>query len=721
MSKDIKNCFGNDISGIVFEYLAGEEYDDIYTAKEYIKTDSQLFLFEKVVEWNADDINNICLKGWDELAKYKNFIFTAVDLVNSLKSGNDNLIEHVLTNVEPNRLCLVTCIACKPLFFKKLWDKSNKSDTKRRSCVNECIKHNNVELFKELYKRPSDIDFSSIKVACIERHVDIINLIIRDENILKHISDSCWNFLAYLIQNSYYDIVLDLVKTTPSLITIKCINEACISGNEKILRLCLEKEPDYVDYAYYGADVACSNGYFNIVKVLDEYGYLFSEDSINGAIEFGHYSMAKFLYEIHRIEPAEFAISEATTKGYLDIIKWLYKTKLINVIDINEVMLLACSHNKIDIVKWLEDKIDPSQSCMDCACESNAIDVAKHLHEKYNMFCTDTSFDVTASEGHIEMIEWLTSIGNAATKNAIDACSGTNEFNGLRWLNENRNEKGTDRALENSVKRGNIEMTKYLLQHNYPLCDSKVLKEAMFYYGNSKINECVLLVLEKHPELFTNTMLSRCHSTSMIKKMLKFCDKDELSPKLVYKIVLNGVKYGRLKLVKMFINQIVDSLEPEDKLELLNHCEETHIRKYLEMRLIELPEQIDYLFDRLNHVNKELNANLSYINEKWGNNIETDEIVLDHAKNVFYKVIGQIDVNNINKYGAICYLIALQGMNNTVCSSPVKFSIEITRVLDSLEVKPEEDIVTEFDVTEYGLLIKNVLKKIKYTFPIMIC
>lgn len=719
-SKEINNQFGNDISGLIFEYLSGEDYDDIYTAKEFIKTDSQLFLFEKDVEWNDVDINDICLKGWVELAKQKKFKFTTIDLVNSLKSGNEELIDHVLTDVEPNRFCLVSCIACKPQFFKRIWEKSNKSETKRISCVNECIKHNNIVIFKELYKGPTDIVFQSLKIACIERHDDMINLIISDENILKHIGDSCWNFLAYLIQNSYYDIAMDLIKTTPSLITIKCINEACISGNDKVLKLCLEKEPDYVDYAYYGADIACSNGNLNMIKILDEYGYLFSEDSINGAVEFGHYNIAKFLYDIHRVEPAEFAISEAVMKGYLDIIKWLYKEKLLNVIDINEVMLLACSNNKLSIVKWLEDKIDPTQTCMDCACESNAMDVAKHLYEKYNMFCTDTSFDVTASEGHIEMIEWLTSIGNKATSNAVDSCSGTNEFNGLKWLNENRGERGTERALENAVKRGNIEMTKYLLHHNYPPCSSNVLKEVMLYYNNSSIKECVVLVLNKYPELFTVNMLTRCCSYSMIKRIIKFCVRDELTPKILYKIVLNGVKYSRLKLIKMFINQVANYLEPEDMLELLNQAEENHIKKYLEMRLLNLPIKIDYLLDRISHINSQMNTNLSHLKSYWSDELVLDLDIMEHTKSLIYSVIDYVNEENINKYGSMCYLIALQGSNKT-CSNPIKFSIEVTKVLDNLEVKPEEELIKDFDVEEYGTTIKKILKKISYKYPFMIC
>ena len=720
MSARIIELFGNDISNLIFEYLAGEHYDDIHTAGEYINTDSQLFLFENEnIDWSEKNISDVYEKGWVELVQHKKIRHEMpFSLIHALKSKNTEMIEYALETVQPNRDCLVSCISYKPEMFQTLWDKSDKSETKRKSCVNEFIKRGHLDLFQKFYKNPIDIDFTSIKIACIERRDNIVNFISNDNDILKHINDSCWNFLAYLIQNRYYDIVQSLLKTHPSLLTIKCINEACISGNEKILRMCLHNEPDYVDYAYYGADIACSKGYIDIIKVLDEYGYIFSEDSINGAVEAGHIGISKFLYKVHSLEPQEFSIEEATMKGHLEILKWLYNEKLINVIDINDVMLQACCSNKLDIVIWLCSKtIVPTQTCMDCACERNAIDVAKFLHKKYGMMCEDTSFDVTASEGYIEMIEWLTSINNKATVNAVDSCAATNEFEGLKWLHANRKEKGTHTAIENAVKRGNTDMVLYLLKNDYPVCSSETLLNAMKYYkGQPEIIECVLLVLEKHPDVFTDEMLTSCTTYVNLKKMLKFCDQDDISPQILYRIVLNGVILDRMKIIKLFLSRIIDVLDEEDKIELLNRSNSTYVKKYLEMRFITLPWKINYLFDIIIHINKDINSNFPELNDHWGSPVNNKTDVIENTRDVFYRIIDYIDEENINKYGAICYLFALQYITtNSICYKPIKFSIEMTKLIEQLEVTTKENTLKEFDTVEYGKMLKTVLKVVSLT------
>jgi len=711
MSQELKNMFGTDISGIIFEYLSGEDYDDVIKANEYIRTESQLFLFDNDnVEWTPQDINEVCKKGWIDLVKHKKFNLTKNDLINALRSGNVELIEYILGSVEPDRLCLITCISHKPELFKKLWDKtSKKTELKRVSCVNECIKNNKMDLLLELYREPSDIDFTSLKIACIERHDAMVEFISNDNAILSYMINLNWNFLAYLIQNEYYDTALSLIKTHPSLITIKCINEACVSGNDKILLACLEKESGYIDYAYYGVDIACSKGYVNIIRILDQYGYLFSDDSINETVENGHLSLTMFLYEVHELVPAEFAIIEAATNGHIDVLKWLYATKLINVVDINDVMMAACCNNKLDIVKWLGKKITPLQICMDCACERNSLDVAKYLHEQYNMFCTDTSFDVAASEGNIEMIVWLTSIGNKATSNAIDSCAATNEFTGLKWLIEIRKEIGTTWALDNAVKRGNIEMTKYLLDNDYRISNYKVLAEALTYNTFNK-NTCVMQVLERYNELFDVNILPRCSSFSCMKKLLRYCDKSDLSLKVIYKIILNAIKCEKLKIIKFFIPMVIEHLDEEDKIELLNMAEYNKcLKNYLEMRLLRLPDKIDYLFDILSHIN--LYSIHSLEEQHWRGQIITDGCVVADAKNVF-RMITEVDETNINKYAAVCYLIALQAYGNSLCIEPIKFTIEILKMIEKLEVKPEEQIETEFDLCQIGSMIKNIIKKI---------
>ena len=708
---EIKNMFGNDVAGIIFEYASGMNYDDTYKASEYIKSESRLFLMENEnLDWEESDINEVCHRGWVEVVKRRDFVLTTESLINCIKSNNQELIDHALRTVKPEKNSLTGCIAYKLDLFEKMWDMTDKSDSKRKRCVNEFVKKGHLNLFKKFYVEPSDINFISIKVACIERRENILNFIVNDKPILEYIVNENMDFISYLIQSSYYDLVIKLLNSQPTLITIKCVNEACVSGNEEILRLCLKKKPGYIDLIYYGSDMACSKGYMNIVKVLCEYGYEFSEDSINGAIEYGHLDIAKFLYKNYNLEPFEFAIDETTVKGHLNVLEWLYATRLMNVIDINYVLVQACCSNHLPIVKWLCTKIKPTQTCMDCACERNSLDVAKFLYEKYGLMCTDTSFDVTASEGHIEMIHWLTSIGNTATMDAVDSCACTNQFDMLIWLDKNRTEKGTQLAIENAVKRGNIDMVNYLLQNNYQPCSSDLLLDAMKTYSNSNICECVFIVCQKYPTLFSSNMLEYCNSYFILRKMVNLRDQADLPYKLLYKIVLNGVRNGRLKIINMFINRIVDNLESEDKLELLNSSEQPYIKKYLEMRF-SLSEKIDFLFDvNIPYLNKEIH-NLFQLNCFWNGSINNHSEVVNHSKEIFLKIIDGVNEENINKYGSICYLVSLQYRSNWTCTKPVQFGSELFKILESMEVKPEEHIIRNFNHKEYESLLKNVMKK----------
>jgi hypothetical protein len=132
------------------------------------------------------------------------------------------------------------------------------------------------------------------------------------------------------------------------------------------------------------------------------------------------------------------------------------------------------------------------------------------------------------------------------------------------------------------------------------------------------------------------------------------------------------------------------------------------------MRLITLPEKIDYLFDIIDHINREIHNNLSELNDHWGNLIDNEKDVIENTRDVFNKIIEHVDEENINKYGAICYLIALQyKTKNSICYKPIKFSIEVTKIIEQLEIKPKENLMEKFDANEYGLILKNVLNIVR--------
>ena len=160
----------------------------------------------------------------------------------------------------------------------------------------------------------------------------------------------------------------------------------------------------------------------------------------------------------------------------------------------------------------------------------------------------------------------------------------------------------------------------------------------------------------------------------------------------------------------MFINRIVDNLESEDKLELLNSSEQPYIKKYLEMRF-SLSEKIDFLFDvNIPYLNKEIH-NLFQLNCFWNGSINNHSEVVNHSKEIFLKIIDGVNEENINKYGSICYLVSLQYRSNWTCTKPVQFGSELFKILESMEVKPEEHIIRNFNHKEYESLLKNVMKK----------
>ena len=157
------------------------------------------------------------------------------------------------------------------------------------------------------------------------------------------------------------------------------------------------------------------------------------------------YMKAPFQYLLEDIYNEENSLCFCCRYGYIDAVKFIHSTNVINVHDRNEeAFLLACQHGHLAVAQWLY-KLKPD---LDISIED------------------EWAFCCACENGHLAVAQWLLEV-----KPDIDICCSiwTNRCTSIEyitdtWTDNHWSDLNNDTAFNKACQNGHIAVVKWLLQ-----------------------------------------------------------------------------------------------------------------------------------------------------------------------------------------------------------------------------------------------------------------
>ncbi|OQS02341.1 hypothetical protein THRCLA_05275 [Thraustotheca clavata] len=260
-------------------------------------------------------------------------------------------------------------------------------------------------------------------------------------------------------------------------------------------------------------DRAASNGHISIVKLLHDFPA--TTDAMDRAAWNGHLDMIKYLH-VHRAEgcTAE-AYNHAVKTNRLDILEFLVTNKCFHgVIDFEKLCIDAASRNNIEMLAFCISQLQGhltqklKELTMYNAAMYGLLDIVKWLHEVQGFVSTSIIVEVAQVRGYkhivryLNTIEWLTSsplnlaaicghleivklLMNASKtawcSEAMDLAAMNSNIDVMKFNHHIENGPGsTTAAMDGAATSGHLEVVEFLNENRTEGCTSKALNEAIY-------------------------------------------------------------------------------------------------------------------------------------------------------------------------------------------------------------------------------------------------
>lgn len=218
---------------------------------------------------------------------------------------------------------------------------------------------------------------------------------------------------------------------------------------------------------------AAANGRLDILKQLKESGTSPREEAIYLAALHGHLPILEWHAEVNsngRQPYCKYAYAillAVAQSGNTEILKWVLR-------DVNEAHTIYDYTFRCRFWGWCRDVID-------IACKYNKIEVLQHLHKCYfSMFnVSRTAVSNAATEGHIEVLQWLYDIGTLKkpgnrrkskviySNTAIDRAAYNGHLNVLKWFAASGLEFKYVHAINYAIVQGHLDILKWFKASGY--------------------------------------------------------------------------------------------------------------------------------------------------------------------------------------------------------------------------------------------------------------
>jgi ankyrin repeat protein len=201
-------------------------------------------------------------------------------------------------------------------------------------------------------------------------------------------------------------------------------DQACVNGHVDIVNLFLmDNDIDtYIDTKY-TMSILCENGHIEIVKLLvSKYNKLELNNvkyTLEKTCEKGYIEIVEFIFSFYKninIEIVSHALQKACENGHVHIVKKIIELKDSSVIN-TDVFTIACKYGYKDIVDLLFVYIDKLNLNIHkgfwWSCYYGYIDIIKlfmSLRKEYYTEFIDNAFFIASQNGHSEVLSILLSM-----------------------------------------------------------------------------------------------------------------------------------------------------------------------------------------------------------------------------------------------------------------------------------------------------------------------
>lgn len=320
-----------------------------------------------------------------------------------------------------------------------------------------------------------------LEMACLGKHVDIVNLILSYRSIsicnddalvyacmggsveiINIINDICvgintaegmGKLWSHSIIGAYECGHMDIIKMYTKNVQVNyvdywrdikfwdlCLEYACASGNMLVVNYAIDNGA--TDFNL-GLSAACEHGHAKIVKRMIKKGAnIRDRSSIYSACEAGHIEIVKLLEKLGRCKGGndvnwESAMSGACSGGHMDIVKLILRYQ--NRFNYwGMIMSDACGGGNIEIVKLILKKmrtsLDYRHNYINFACEAGHLEIVKLIidtfgdHEDVHMNWND-GLGAACCGGNIEIVKLMIEKGaNDFNDGLVSSCRSDSKY-----------------------------------------------------------------------------------------------------------------------------------------------------------------------------------------------------------------------------------------------------------------------------------------------------
>jgi ankyrin repeat protein len=380
-------------------------------------------------------------------------------------------------------------------------------------CKNNTHHNNNLYYVKSFINKyyallDSNIINNAFDEACESLHIDIIELILlefkpliklrknkhcktpfdnacqqinkypsKQFNLIKLLTKEFKNYVKFEIDNNGYNAFDYVCMANNNEVILYLLHEyrdviknfdnafiyTCQNGNLEVATILIELydlgiirlELIKNKQGYTALDLACKNGYYDIVELILSFFNKNSKINLNNPIKlasaYGHFKIIELLFRTAYIDGSKLvcdAFNWSCIQGYIDIIKLIIKNYKNDIIsnfnlnandDLNFVHIgfnSACAYGHIDIVELLLSEFSENiqlyknnydDSAFDLACKFNHYNIIKLLYEHYTIDEINCSnFGIICCSGNINIVEFII---NKFNRQLIEDRKGLSIFN----------------------------------------------------------------------------------------------------------------------------------------------------------------------------------------------------------------------------------------------------------------------------------------------------
>lgn len=276
--------------------------------------------------------------------------------------------------------------------------------------------------------------------------------------------DAC-HMLYIACREGHFEIVKYVLMTMGAdKCTRKAIEAAVFSRRLPILRLMhglgvLTHDPEYVH-------LASLNGDIETVQFLHQAAgrLICTSNALDAAAWNGDLDLVRYLHA-HGAPCSMLALEGAVRGGHFDVMVFLMTQRTVSASQ--PLIDKAVAKGGLRMVQYLHTHPLPgvvmcTRKAMDDAAQLNSMDVVRFLQENRTEGCSERAIALSAQHGHFRMVKYLYAHGAPCTPAAVDMAATNGHLDIVRYL-INRNVGPTAEALTGAATFGHIKVVRFLI------------------------------------------------------------------------------------------------------------------------------------------------------------------------------------------------------------------------------------------------------------------